>query len=120
MGIRRNWIYTWRWLLILGLLVTFAPGPALQAQGSSILALVRGKGATLYAQPEGEVVQTLAPGDRLDATGRTQDALWIIGKSADGVAGWLRAEDVIIYDLLTLPVVESMAAPVAQPAPAPA
>jgi uncharacterized protein YraI len=106
-------------LLGVALLAALLPVFSTQAQGNAILALVRGRGATLFAQPGGETLRELVPGDRLDATGRTQDAAWIVGIAADGQVGWLRVEDVIIYDLLTLPVVDGVAAPAQQPTAVP-
>ncbi|MBI3960568.1 MAG: PD40 domain-containing protein [Chloroflexi bacterium] len=112
-----------KWIKTIGLLFTLVLVAALlpvfpaQAQGSSVVALVRGRGATLYDRPGGEALRTLLPGDRLDATGRTQDAVWIAGVAGNGESGWLRAEDVIIYDLLGLSVVGDVPVP---PTPSPA
>ena len=103
-------------LLGFALLLALSPVFSAQAQNTSVLALVRGRGATLYDAPGGDALRTLAPGDRLDATGRTDDATWITGAVADGEVGWLRVADVIIYDLRTLPVVEGVAAPASSPA----
>lgn len=111
MGITSNWKKAVIGLLGAALLAALLPVFSTQAQGNSILALVRGRGATLYAQPGGEALRDLQPGDRLDATGRTDAGDWITGTAGDGQMGWLRAEDVIIYDLLTLPVVEGVARP---------
>lgn len=115
MRIAGHWKKAAAILLGLALIAALLPVFAAQAQGASILALVRGRGATLYDTPGGDALRTLAPGDRLDATGRTQDAAWIVGAVADGQVGWLRAEDVIVYDLRVLPVVEGVADPAGQP-----
>lgn len=109
MGTASNWKKSIIVLLSVVLLAALLPVFSTQAQGNAILALVRGRGATLYAQPGGDALRDLLAGDRLDATGRTQAGEWITGTTGDGQVGWLRAEDVIIYDLLTLPVVEGVA-----------
>lgn len=119
MAIASNWKNVIVSLLAGALLAALWPAFSAQGQNASVLALVRGRGATLYAQPGGDPLRTLLPGDRLDATGRTEDALWIVGAVADGTQGWLRVEDVILYDLLALPVVEGVAAPASQPTDAP-
>jgi len=114
-GIGLSWKSAFGVLIGMVLAALLLPIFSAQAQSSSVLALVRGRGATLYDQPGGDALRTLSAGDRLDATGRTEDATWITGAAADDLVGWLRVEDVIIYDLLTLPVVDGVSAPQMQP-----
>ena len=113
-GIASNWKKATGLLLGLVLLAVLLPTFSASAQSATMLALVRGRGATLYDRPAGDALRTLSPGDRLDTTGRTEDAAWITGAAADGQVGWLRAEDVIIYDLLSLPVTEATEAMAAE------
>ena len=91
MGTASNWKKSIIVLLSVVLLAALLPVFSTQAQGNAILALVRGRGATLYAQPGGDALRDLLAGDRLDATGRTQAGEWITGTTGDGQVGWLRA-----------------------------
>lgn len=99
-------------VLLAMLLVGMAFVPTTTAQAATPirgLVVVRPGGATLYSEPDGEVVTTLATSTLFTATARTEDMLWIggwvAGDSAAAQNGWLQTERVIAVGVELLPVV---------------
>jgi hypothetical protein len=99
-------------LLTLSLLILLTPRSVTQAATPiSGPVVVHPGGAQLYSVPDGEVVATLPTSTVFTASGRTEDAQWVVGQTTDGSSGWLRVEQVIAVGIELLPVATE-AAPV--------
>src|SRR5690606_3834831 len=83
-------------ILTLSVLMLLHPGGVAQA-ATSIRGpvVVRPGGAQLYSAPDGEVVATLPTSTVFTASGRTEDAQWVVGQTATGNSGWLQVAQVI-------------------------
>ncbi|MCB9157372.1 MAG: PD40 domain-containing protein [Caldilineaceae bacterium] len=83
-----------------------------------ITAVVNVEGADLLPAPNGQPTATLAAGDMVTVTGRSQDGAWLFVEPETGQSGWLAAAQVIVFGLEKVPVlpVEVAAAPTATPA----
>lgn len=73
----------------------------------SLPSIVRSGGADLMTAPDGEVVMTLATGDSLMATERTEDNGWIYVQVKKGIDGWISADQTLTLNVKQLPVAMS-------------
>ncbi len=73
--------------------------------GVSLLGIVGGKGATLKESPAAEKGTQLEAGTSLTIVGRNEASDWLRAKSENGGEGWISADEVVAFDLPTLPVV---------------
>lgn len=73
---------------------------------SSVLAVVRGRGANLLEAPNGDVVQPLAAGATVDAVARTADDNWFVVFTGEGERGWLSADQIIAFRYEELPTID--------------
>ncbi|MCB0094287.1 MAG: PD40 domain-containing protein [Caldilineaceae bacterium] len=82
-----------------------------------ITAVVNVEGADLLPAPNGQPTATLAAGDMVTVTGRSQDGAWLFVEPETGQSGWLAAAQVIVFGLEKVPVlpVEAAAASMATP-----
>ncbi len=80
-----------------------AGAPALPAP-TDIVGVVGVSGATLFDAAEGAEVGQLPVGAAVALLARTQAGDWLQGRTQAGAIGWLRAEDVIAFNLDKLPV----------------
>ena len=95
------------WLQGVWLALIFALSFAGQANaaGANTLAVVRARGAELYAAPgDATALRALASSARLEAVGRTADSTWIMVKTPDGATGWVNQGQVVIFAVTNLPV----------------
>ncbi|MCB0047303.1 MAG: SH3 domain-containing protein [Caldilineaceae bacterium] len=92
-----------------------APGSAPVEQVGRI-AVVGASGATLLDAPGGNELQALPVGATLTAEGRSEDSVWLFVTLRNGEQGWVAVEDVVVFGLDELPVLEAGALPNA-PAP---
>jgi uncharacterized protein YraI len=104
-------------------LPTATPETMLPARGSqampgmsSLVAVVRGGGANLYDRPGGVPTQTLVTGTALTAWGRSSDNQWLVVTESSGAAGWVRVEQVVVFNMTGLPVLDGSELPSAAPA----
>ncbi|MCC6458561.1 MAG: PD40 domain-containing protein [Caldilineaceae bacterium] len=74
---------------------------------SSLVAVVRGGGAGLYDRPGGTETQQLPTGTAVTAWGRSTDGQWLVVTASSGAAGWLQVADVVVFNIETLPVLDS-------------
>lgn len=74
------------------------------------LAVVRSGGALLH-DPSGTVTQSLVPGTALTADGRTADGRWVRVSTAEGTRGWVQIDQVLLFGLDYLPVLEGFSEP---------
>lgn len=88
------------------LLLLWTTGIA-SAQGASIsvLAVVINRDVPLYRTPNGDVVQTLARGTLVNATGQDADGAWIRVDVPDLGDGWIEAAQLIVVGAEVLPTV---------------
>ena len=91
---------------------TAAPVSAGTASGveNSLVAVVRGGGAGLYDQPGGSETEQLPTGTALTAWGRSADGQWLVVVASTGVSGWVQVADVVVFNIETLPVLDSTGA----------
>ena len=75
---------------------------------NSLRALAGGSGATLYDSPNGEALQTFAMAQPLIATGRSDDGAWI-RIEADGLSGWVAANQLLLFNAESLPLADAEA-----------
>ena len=71
---------------------------------AGLFAVARGAGADLYDRPEGDAITDLAPGSPVSAVARSDDGQWILAQS-DDTAGWIPAEQLVLFDAASLPVI---------------
>ncbi|MCO6450938.1 MAG: PD40 domain-containing protein [Caldilineales bacterium] len=101
-------------LLVFGMIFTlttntYAAAPDQSAQAQSTVtrrAVVRGGGAELRAQPGGEILADLRMATALTATGRTADNAWIQVEAGDQGSGWVQTNQVVIFGLERLPIID--------------
>jgi len=106
--------------LLSGLLVLFLAmyvPVGVRADAGGTLAVVRAKGASLCEAPGGDPIQALAKGTALEATGRTAGSEWVTVTSTEGVIGWVRTEQLVLFGLDYLPVVSDWVEPAAATSP---
>ena len=82
---------------LLATLVTVAP--AVAAQNAGVLAVVGASGAVLYDGPDGQQLETLAPGSVLTASARTAGGAWIQVTEEGGATGWVKASEIVAFGL---------------------
>jgi hypothetical protein len=85
-------------------LATLAP------QTPSALGIATG-GATLLAQPDGQVLSRLPVGEVVTVTGKTADGRYLAAYTNAGAAGWVAAGQLTLYGADDLVVVEEAAGP---------
>jgi Tol biopolymer transport system component/uncharacterized protein YraI len=73
-------------------------------EAQSSVAVVRGGGAALLAEPDGAVLSQLPTGAAVTARARSADSGWLQVSTSTGLAGWLETSKVVIFNVATLPV----------------
>lgn len=91
------------------LAIGFVP-TTVSAQSNSIVAITDVNGSMLRDLPDGSVTQVISAGQPLDAVGRNADQGWIAVRLSDGSAGWIATDQLIIFGVARLPVIEVAAA----------
>ncbi|MEX1020246.1 MAG: hypothetical protein WDZ49_11330 [Litorilinea sp.] len=87
--------------------------PASMLQGNdrraaqAVVAVVRGGGANLYAQPNGTQGTPIATGVALSAVGRTPDSTWLYVAAVTGETGWVEHARVVVFNVETLPIADA-------------
>jgi Tol biopolymer transport system component len=61
----------------------------------------------MYDQPGGSETGQLATGTALTAWGRSADGEWLVVVASSGGAGWVQVADVVVFNIETLPVLDS-------------
>lgn len=84
---------------------------------TTVLAVVRNQGATLYDRPNGEVVQTLVGGSLIRARLRSTDLLWVLVETRDETEGWVEVRTLLAAGLGRLPIEEPTPTTTSTPAP---
>lgn len=114
-------------IILASLLLFVVAGLALAApteQGMAprtphVVAIVGGRGATLYEVPGGSVIDTLVVGARLNLQARSEDGNWVFGETVDGVSGWVETSRLLVLGLPRLPVQKATPAPTPPPTTTP-
>jgi len=94
-------------MLVIALVMSLWAGltpTAVTAQSDPLVALSNIGGSVFYTAPGEDNVMTFASGQPLTATARTADSRWVAVHSADGITGWVLAEQLIIFGIERLPV----------------
>lgn len=76
-----------------------------QSASISVLAAVINRDVPLYRTPGGDVVQTLARGTLVNATGQDADGAWIRVEVPDLADGWIESAQLIVVGEEVLPTV---------------
>jgi len=90
--------------------LTFSAGnaaPQTQAIGSGVMAVVGADAISLYSTPDGSAQLTIPTGSTLNAFGRMPSGEWIAVMTDDGTAGWVQANQVVLFGLDTLPILDN-------------
>lgn len=74
------------------------------------MGIVRG-GATLLVSPNGPARQQLPAGAVVTLTGKSADGAWLAAYDAQGVSGWLAAQQLVLLGTETLTVVTTASGP---------
>lgn len=74
---------------------------------SEFIAVVGSAGAALRSSPTGDEIRTLSTGTALTASGRTTDSSAIFVALTDGASGWVDVQDVVVFNVKNLPVVDT-------------
>lgn len=85
---------------------------------TGMFGVVGGTGADLKTSPDGDTRLQLEPGTTLTLVGRTEASDWLRVVSENGAEGWISTDQVVAFDLQSLPVVDqdtSDAQPTATP-----
>ncbi len=91
--------------LAIGFLLALALPVGVDAARSGALAVVRASGAALHDAPSGTVIEPLARGAALEATGRTTDSVWLKVTAPGNKVGWTPAAQLVVFGVENLPVV---------------
>ncbi len=75
--------------------------------GANVIAVAGSRGADLYDAPEGDAVDSLGIGTAMTANGRSEDEAWISVITASDDAGWVLVDEVVVFNVDTLPVIET-------------
>jgi uncharacterized protein YraI len=73
------------------------------AVAADAVAVVVGVGADLYNAPDGAVVVALPGAEAVTANGRDAKGTWLMVTTLNGDEGWMRATDLVIFDVEELP-----------------
>lgn len=106
-------------ILVIALAIELGAGfvpTTVSAQSSSIVAITDVNGSMLRSQPDSPVTQVISAGQPLDAVGRSADQSWIAVRLSDGTTGWIATDQLIIFGVARLPVMEVAAATMASAA----
>lgn len=98
-------------VLLTGAYLAPTAATPVQAQSSGqqgVLAVVGAEGADLYDAPAGTVIGRSSLGSTLVASGRTNDDVWVLVTTDDGVTAWTETSALVLFGLNDLPVVEAM------------
>jgi hypothetical protein len=71
-----------------------------------VIAVVGANGADLMEKPTGAVKSKLATGTAVTVQGRSADSAWIYVQMTDKSQGWLAANQVVVFNLRSLPVMD--------------
>ena len=80
-----------------------AGATALRSSVTSVIAVAGIDGATLWAENGQDILRSLPVGQRMVATSRTADEAWL-WTTVDDAEGWVRAAEVIAFNLERLPL----------------
>ncbi|MBI1299497.1 SH3 domain-containing protein [bacterium] len=80
-----------------------------QNASMSVLAVVINRDVPLYHTPNGDVVQTLARGTLVNATGQDADGAWIRVEIPDLADGWIETVQLVVVGAEVLPTVTAHA-----------
>ena len=83
-----------------------SPSPTPTLTRVSQRAVVGGEGARLRTAPYGQILEELPLGAAVWVTGRTPDDAWLQVSMADGGLAWVAAEEVVLFGLDLLPVLD--------------
>ena len=70
----------------------------------TVVAVAGSRGATLYDGPNGNEQYTLATGTAMTADARSEDGEWVSIRTATNDVGWVAVDDVVIFNVTSLPV----------------
>jgi len=79
--------------------------PIVSAIRAEVIAVVGAGGTTLVNEPEGDAVRDLSTGTALTVHGRSADSLWLAIRTSDNTTGWIEANNVVVFNIGSLPVV---------------
>lgn len=79
--------------------------PIVSAIRSEVIAVVGAGGAVLVNEPEGDAVRDLSTGTALTVHGRSADSLWLAIRTSDNTTGWIEANNVVVFNIGSLPVI---------------
>lgn len=125
MALFQNRLPGWLFPLIVLILAVGWPSQPGQAQtpaptptSALISAVARAGGAPLWNAGDGTLVTVAAPGERLTATARSADGVWLYLQSAAGAGGWAARADLLVFNVEALPI-EAVTITPAPPTPGP-
>jgi uncharacterized protein YraI len=76
------------------------------AAQADLVAIVVGREAALDTVPNGDLVVALPTGTALTATGRTAAGDWVYARTADDSAGWVAVDQIAIFNVQDLAILE--------------
>lgn len=91
-----------------------ATSTPLPGSPSEFIAVVGSAGAVLRSAPGGDEIRTLSTGTALSASGRTADNNSIFVALTDGASGWVDVQEVVVFNVKNLPVVDAEGAAAAE------
>ena len=77
---------------------------------TGLLGVVGGKGTEVQDEPNGKAIVQLDPASTISLVGRNEASDWLLIVTGDGTQGWVKSEDVVAFDLETLPVSDATGA----------
>lgn len=83
---------------------------------SEVIAVVGADGADLLSTPGGSKQRTLPVGSAMTANGRSGDGAWLRVRLSNAINGWVGTEQVVVFNVDALPVVDGFQKTAAAPA----
>ncbi len=90
--------------------------PQQRGVAQTVLAVVGSQGATLLDAPGGVAIDNLTTGSIVTGQGRSSDSQWALVTTSSGDAGWVAADELVIFGLDSLPVMFESGSVEEQPA----
>ncbi|MFN8440921.1 MAG: SH3 domain-containing protein [Caldilineaceae bacterium] len=94
--------------------------PSINLPTTGLLGVVGGGGAEVQDKPDGKTILQLDSASTISLVGRNEASDWLLVVTENGTQGWVKSENVVAFDLDTLPVTDATgtAAPQAEVAAA--
>ena len=89
-------------------------GVRLVTPPNTVIGVAGSRGATVYDDLHGTMRSTLDIGTAMTVYGRSEDEKWVIVQTAHGVTGWVAVDDIVIFNISSLPITSEEGLPICE------